>query len=227
VSVTVDRTAPAAPVLAAPAAGPTNDGEVAVAGTAEPGSTVHILVAGVEVGTAAADPGSGAFSATVPLPAGDGDAPVTAVAEDLAGNDSAASGAVGVVVDRTAPSAPTIDAPAAGATFPPGDAEIRGHAEPGALVRVTIAGETFTTTAAGDGTWSVVGGVPAGPQTVSATATDAAGNTSAAGEVGVTAATDDGAGGGGCGCRSTGGATGPLALLALLALAPRRRRAGA
>jgi MYXO-CTERM domain-containing protein len=221
---TLDATAPPAPVLTAPTAGPTNAATVYVAGTAEPGSTVHLLVGGVEVGTAVADPTTGAFDATVALPGADGGAAVSAVAEDLAGNVSAASSAVAVAVDRTAPAAPTIDAPAAGASFPPGEAEIRGHAEPGAEIAVTVAGETETVTAAGDGTWSVVVPVPAGPQTVSVTATDAAGNASAAGTIDVTARTDDGAGGGGCGCRSTGGATGPLALLALLALAPRRRR---
>ncbi|HEX9050891.1 MAG TPA: Ig-like domain-containing protein [Anaeromyxobacter sp.] len=227
-SFTLDTAAPAAPVLAAPAAGPTNATQVSVAGTAEPGATVHVLVGGVEVATATAAAGTGAFAVTVALPAGDGAAPITATAEDAAGNASVASAAVALTVDRTAPAAPVVDAPANGAVVPPGDVVLSGHAEPGALV--TIAGGTapVTATAAGDGAWSATLTLAAGPYTLSATATDAAGNLSAATQVSVTARADGGAaggGGGGCGCRSTGGATGPLALLALLALAPRRRRA--
>ncbi len=222
----LDTVAPAAPVLTAPTAGPTNAAQASVTGSAEPGTTVHVLLAGVAAGTATADSGTGAFAVTVTLPGADGAAPITATAEDLAGNASTASPAVTLTVDRTAPAAPVIDAPANGAVVPPGDLVVSGHAEPGALVTVTHGAVTVTATAAADGAWSATVTLAAGPSDVSATATDAAGNTSAAAQVTVTGRADDGAGGGGgCGCRSTGGATGSLALLALLALAPRRRRA--
>lgn len=226
VPFTLDAIQPPTPVVESPA-GPlaTNALDLAVAGTAEPGAAVRIFLDGALVEEASAD-GLGRFSASVPLPGADGTVQLAAVAVDAGGNASAPTAAVPVVVDRTAPAAPAIDAPAEGAAFPPGEVEVRGRAEPGARVAVTVAGATETVTAAADGTWSVVVGVPAGEQTLSATQTDAAGNASPAAEVAVSARTDDGLGGGGCGCRSTGGATGPLALLALLALAPRRRRAG-
>ncbi|HET8540819.1 MAG TPA: Ig-like domain-containing protein [Anaeromyxobacter sp.] len=220
---TADSLAPPAPLVSSPASGATNAAGVVVSGTAEAGAAVRILVNGEEVATTISD---GAFSATAALPAEDGAATITAVAVDAAGNASFASAPVALAVDRTAPAAPVVEAPADGATVAPGDVAVRGRAEPGARVAVTIGSGGATATAADDGAWSVTATLAAGTHAVSATATDAAGNTSpAATPIVVTALADDGAaGGGGCGCRSGGGATGPLALLALLALAPRRRR---
>jgi hypothetical protein len=224
---TLDADLPEAPVLGSPdAAVTTNLTSLAVSGTAEPGATVQLLLDGAVVAAVAAD-GLGAFDADVTLPARDGTTVLTAVAVDAGGNGSAASAGVTVAVDRTAPAAPTIEAPADGAVLPPGTAEVRGRAEVGARVAVTAAGTTATAAATADGAWSVSVTLPEGTHPVTATATDGAGNASPATGVTLVARTDDGAGGGGgCGCRtgSGGGGTALLGFLALLALAPRGRR---
>jgi hypothetical protein len=231
---TLDAVLPDAPVLVSPppdgqpADGhlSTNEAFVPVSGTAEPGVTIRLLLDGAVVVTLAAD-GNGAFAGDVSLPGEDGSTVLTAVAVDAAGNASAASAGATIAVDRTAPAAPTIDAPSDGAVFPPGEVEVRGHAEPGSTVTVTAAGIAGTTDAAGDGTWSYSLTLPEGTHALTATATDRPGNVSAASSLTVIARADDGAGGGGgCGCRTGtgGGAQALLGLLALLALAPRGRR---
>ena len=234
---TLDAVLPGAPVLASPLPGgalSTSEASLPVSGAAEPGATVRFLLDGVVVATAVAD-GAGAFSADVPLPVADGSTVLTVVAVDAAGNASAASAGVTVEVDRTAPAAPTLDAPADGAVLPPGEVEVRGHAEPGATVTVTAAGNTVTIAAApGDGGWSVALTLPEGTHAVTATAQDGAGNASAPASATVIVRADadaggGGDGGGGCGCRTGagGGAPALLGLLALLALAPRGRRRAA
>ena len=227
VTFTVDTVAPAAPVVASPAAGTlTNAASVTVSGTAEAGATVTVNVGGALLSVVA--DGTGAFTATLALPAADGATSISAVAVDAAGNVSPSSADVAVSVDRTAPAAPVVDAPADGAAFAPGAVEIRGRAEAGASVTVVAAGTSATVTAAADGAWSVTVTFPAGAHPIDVTAVDAAGNGSTATHLTVTARADDGAGGGGgCGCGAgAGGASSLLALLALAGIAPRVRRRG-
>ncbi len=223
VSVLVDWTAPAAPSLAA-LTSPTSATTVTVAGTAEPGATVEILVDGTVVATlvAAAD---GTFSAPVVL--GEGSHAVTATATDVAGTSLESSSRT-VVVDLTAPAAPSVTAPATDSVVVEGIVIFSGTAEAGATVAVTVNDTVTTGVAAGDGTFSIPVTLPAGDWAAAVTATDPAGNTSAT----VTrsfkatpAASRSDPGAGGCGCKA--GDSSPAALLLLplaLLLAPRRRR---
>lgn len=225
VLLVVDTAAPGAPTLQAP--GLTREASIQVTGAAEPGATVSVRAGGVEVASGLADAG-GAFDITVPLPAQDGAAALQAVAIDAAGNVSAPCAPVTVLVDRTAPGTPVIDAPAAEATLEPGQVELRGRAEPGAVVVLELDGAAVEVTAAADGSFAHVATVAAGQHALTATARDAAGNASGAASLTFTAAVAANAsraGTGGCGC-STGAPAAPTAaaLLALLALAPRRRR---
>ncbi|HEU4348825.1 MAG TPA: Ig-like domain-containing protein [Actinoplanes sp.] len=99
---TVDTAAPAAPAIVSPADGSVNGtGTVVVSGTAEPASTVAVFEGASQKGTGAAD-GGGSWSVTLSGVA-DGVHSYTARATDAAGNVSAASAAVGVTVDTTAP----------------------------------------------------------------------------------------------------------------------------
>ncbi|WP_256253921.1 Ig-like domain-containing protein, partial [Alteromonas sp. V450] len=94
-------------------------------------------------------------------------------ATDTDGNSASNTGTV--VIDQTAPAAPTIDAG--------NGTEITGTAEANAVIEVDVDGDgipDLTTTADGDGNWSVTPDTPLADGTeVTATATDAAGNTSA------------------------------------------------
>src|SRR5690606_10210331 len=90
------------------------------------------------------------------------------------------SAAVAFTVDLTPPAAPAVVTPADGSltndTTPP----ISGTAEPGATVNVRIDGAVVGTTLAdGSGAWTFTPAtaLAEGAHTVSATATDAAGNT--------------------------------------------------
>ncbi len=195
-----DTTAPNAPVIANVAGDNVVDAAeaaaaagVAVSGTAEAGSTVTVTW-GSSAKTATAD-GSGNWSvnfASGEVPA-DGDTTISATARDAAGNTSVA-GTRAVVVDTavadiTAPDAPVIASVAGDNIVNAAEATagvaVAGTAEAGSTVEVTWGSATKTATADGSGNWSVnfaSGEVPAdGPTQISATATDAAGNTSAAG----------------------------------------------
>ncbi len=109
---------------------------------------------------------------------------------DLAGNaGSAAGSASSITIDTTAPAAPVITgispdtgASASDAITNIGTGTLSGTAEANSTVRIAINGTpTFTTTANGAGAWSVnYTALPNGSYTAVATATDAAGNVSAA-----------------------------------------------
>jgi hypothetical protein len=83
------------------------------------------------------------------------------------------------IVDTVAPAAPEIAQPTSG-TVGSSSVLVAGSAEPGTLVRVRDGGTTLTqATVDGAGSWRVtVSGLADGPHSLSATATDAAENTS-------------------------------------------------
>ena len=170
---TIDNTAPSAPVVTSQT---TNDTTPTVAGTAEAGSSVSVVINGVTYTTTAN--GSGAWSVDVTTALTSGTYTVSATATDAAGNTSTA-GTGNLVVDTTAPSAPVVTSQTTNDTTP----TVAGTAEAGSSVSVVINGVTYTTTANGSGAWSVdvTTALTSGTYTVSATATDAAGNTSTAG----------------------------------------------
>ncbi|MBE2168982.1 Ig-like domain-containing protein, partial [Cobetia sp. 2AS1] len=187
-TLTVDTTAPDAPVLSE------TDGTT-VAGTGEAGTTVEITNANDDVlGTAVVD-AEGSFSVEL-SPEQEAGSTLTATATDAAGNESAASAALDVPEDAdvTAPNTPTItsatdDVPADTGALASGDSTndaaptLTGSAEAGSSVTITHNGEEIATvTADANGSWSYTPSTDLtnGDHVFSVTATDAAGNESAA-----------------------------------------------
>ena len=199
-NLTIDTAAPASssiPVLdAASDTGTQGDGitaiaRPAIAGTAEPGSTVTITDGGTALGSAVAD-SAGRWALTPAEALSDGVHALAAFATDAAGNVSAESSALDVVIDTIPPEAPSTPAlDPASDTGQPGDGitansrpVLSGTAEPGSMVALsegTGAGAVVLGTAAADqdGQWSFASSTFAeGRHELFATATDLAGNTS-------------------------------------------------
>ena len=192
-SVTVDTTAPVAPSIASFSTDSgtvgdhmTNDSTLTLTGTAEANSTVKIYDGATLLGSATAN-GSGAWSYTTGTLA-NGAHSLTATASDAAGNTGVASAAMNVTIDTTAPVAPGI------ASFSPdtgtaGDGittanvlSLTGTAEANSTVKVydgaTLLGSVL---ANGTGAWTYTTAALAdGAHSLTAKATDAAGNTGVA-----------------------------------------------
>ncbi len=167
----IDSTAPEAPVLEPIITH--EDGSITVEGTAEPGSTVIVVFPDGSTESVVAGE-DGAFTATSPAGQPSGD--VTAAATDAAGNTGPS--ATGEFADTTAPEAPTLTVTANA----DGGLTVTGSAEADSSVTVTFPdGSSQTVTAASDGSYSATTAVPQTSGEVSATATDAAGNTGEAG----------------------------------------------
>ena len=166
------------PVITAPAEGAyLNTATVTVAGTAKPGSTVTVREGAAAIGTAPVN-ANGLWS--VPIGFAAGTHTITATSFDGVMNDGP-SDARTFTVDVTAPAAPVITTPAAGATLNTTGVVVSGTAEPLSTVKVregTLVRATVQASAAG--AWSATIDFVDGPHTVTATATDRAGNVSAA-----------------------------------------------
>ncbi|MCU6329264.1 type I secretion C-terminal target domain-containing protein, partial [Enterobacter quasiroggenkampii] len=207
-SLTVDTTPPALPVLtsilddvgnaATPVAngGFTNDAQPTLSGTAEAGSTVKIFDNGVQIGSVTATGGAWSFT---PSPAlSNGAHTLTFTATDAVGNASAPTAGYVINIDTLPPAAPVISSviddvgsvtgPVTG-TNPTNDTRptLSGTAEANATVRIydgiTLVG---TVTADGSGNWTLpqtTTTLTQGTHNFTATATDAAGNTSVASAV--------------------------------------------
>ncbi|WP_114161404.1 Ig-like domain-containing protein, partial [Acinetobacter baumannii] len=150
----------------------TNDSTPALTGTVnDPTATVVVNVDGVDY--PAVNNGDGTWTlADNTLPTlTDGPHTITVTATDAAGN--AGTDTAVVTIDTAAPNAPVLDP--INATDP-----VSGQAEPGSTVTVTYPDGTTATVVAGtDGSWSVPNpGNLVDGDTVTATATDPAGNTS-------------------------------------------------
>uniref|UniRef100_UPI000650B3D3 Ig-like domain-containing protein n=3 Tax=Pseudomonas aeruginosa TaxID=287 RepID=UPI000650B3D3 len=162
-STTVDGVAPTTPTVNL------SNGS-SLSGTAEPGSTVILTDGnGNPIAEVTAD-GSGNWTYTPSTPIANGTV-VNVVAQDAAGNSSPGAS---VTVDSQAPAAPVLN-PSNGTT-------LSGTAEPGATVTLTDGNGNpiGQVTADGSGNWSFTPGTPlANGTVVNATASDAAGNTSA------------------------------------------------
>ncbi|WP_454020596.1 Ig-like domain-containing protein [Azospirillum sp. Marseille-Q6669] len=186
-SLTIDTTLPSAPAVTSAAL--SNSTTPTLTGLAEAGSTVTVTVGGATYTTTAtggrwsidlatATPTIGSLSLNA-----NGANPISATATDASGNVSA-PGTQSLTIDTTAPDAPNVTTVLSNSTTP----TLTGLAEAGSTVTVTVGGATYTTTATG-GRWSIdlatatptIGSLslnPNGANPVSATATDAAGNTS-------------------------------------------------
>ncbi|MBS7442560.1 BapA/Bap/LapF family large adhesin [Enterobacter sp. 120016] len=206
-SLTVDTTPPALPVLtsilddvgnaATPVAngGFTNDAQPTLTGTAEAGSTVKIFDNGVQIGSVTATGGAWSFTPSPALSNGPHNLSFTAT--DAVGNASSPTAGYVINVDTLAPGAPVISSviddvgsvtgPVTG-TNPTNDTRptLNGTAEANATVRIydgiTLVG---TVTADGSGNWTLpqTTTLTQGTHNFTATATDAAGNTSVASAV--------------------------------------------
>jgi hypothetical protein len=187
-AVTVDTKAPSAPTIAPSFSTDsgkvgdhiTNDNTLALTGTAEANSKVTVSDGTKVLGTATAN-GSGAWSYTTAA-LGNGDHNLTATATDAAGNTSVASSALSVTIDTIAPSAPVIATDVVNAND---TVSLTGTAEANSTVTV-FDGTTAlgTATANGSGAWSfTTAALGNGAHDLTATATDAAGNTSTTSQV--------------------------------------------
>ena len=192
-SVTIDTSAPVTPAIASYSTDSgivgdhiTNDNTLTLAGTTEAGSVVKIYDGVTLLGSATAD-GSGNWSYTTAALT-NGAHSLTATSTDVAGNTSAASAALNVIIDTSAPVTPAIasfstDSGTAGDGITNDNTlTLTGSAEANATVKVydgvTLLGSA---TANGSGAWSFTTAALAnGAHSLTATATDVAGNTSAA-----------------------------------------------
>jgi len=169
----LDTSLPDAPVVTSPAPGVTKDATPAIAGTAEPLAQIAVTDNGAPFCTATAD-ASGAWTCQPPAGLDDGTHAFAVTQTDLAGNPSAPSAPVTTTVDTAAPDAPVVASASK-------DATLTGTGEPGAAITVTDkAGNEVCHTEVVNGAWSCAPTtpLPQGNQTLTVTATDAAGNTS-------------------------------------------------
>lgn len=174
-------TAPAAPKIASfstdsGVAGDhiTSDKTLTLAGTAAANSTVKVLDGTTQLGTVTADANGAWHYTTAALP--DGKHSFTAT-DTVSGVISKASTALDVTVDTAAPAAPVLLSDPTTHNH----ATVSGTAEAGSSIKL-YEGSTLlgTATVASDGDWSVTTpNLKHGSHTFTATATDAAGNTSA------------------------------------------------
>ncbi|MFA7505003.1 MAG: Ig-like domain-containing protein [Burkholderiaceae bacterium] len=200
-------TVPEAPVINPVAGGDGVDATeaaagVTVTGTAEAGSTVTVVWSGAgdesftQTATAGED---GAWSVTFPMDEvpEDGATTITATAANAAGSSEPTT--VGVAVDTapadtTPPEPPVINAVATDDVVDAGEAAagvtVSGTAEAGSIVAVSWGDTTQEATADSTGNWTTTflqAAIPAdGASTISAIATDAAGNASQPGTRDVT-----------------------------------------
>ncbi|MCA2977072.1 MAG: hypothetical protein INH37_02180, partial [Myxococcaceae bacterium] len=174
-STTKDTVDPPAPALTRPAEGARlSDATPTLTGTAEPGSRVEV-VQGAMTLCAVVTPLSGTWSCVTPALA-DGPLVVTATATDASGNVSSGSPPRAFVVDTTPPAAPVVRSPAEGARVGLSPM-LSGTAEPDATVTVLEgAALVCQTTATMTGAFSCPTTLGAGPHTITARQTDAAGN---------------------------------------------------
>nr|ELS4527789.1 Ig-like domain repeat protein [Enterobacter hormaechei] len=170
----------------------TDDTRPQISGTAKAGSTVTIMDGSNVLGTTTAG-ADGTWSFTPSVDLGRGDHTFTATAKDPMGNESASSSWT-VTIDTDAPVKPTIDAAlddvgtvqgalSNGSSTDDPTPTLSGKAEAGSTVKIYdqngLLGEV---TAKADGTWSFspTAKLPEGEHRFHVTATDRAGNTSAA-----------------------------------------------
>lgn len=155
-----------------------------VRGTAYPGARVTVTAdSGATCQFPADSTGAWGCVLTGSLPDGRHTVTATQVAP-FSGSRSASSAPITIVVDTSAPPAPTITSPSPGATVNPGEAMTFGGAgEDGGTVTVyanTSAGTSVACTSpVSGGAWSCTGTLPEGGFLITALQRDAAGNISA------------------------------------------------
>jgi hypothetical protein len=166
--------------------GITNSNVVTLTGAAEANSTVKVYDGATLLGSATAN-GSGVWSYTTTA-LSNGAHSLTATATDASGNVSPASSAMSITIDSVAPVAPSIT------SFSPDSGVVGDHITNVSTVTLTGAAEANSTvkvydgatllgtaTANGSGAWTyTTAALSNGAHSLTATATDAAGNISTA-----------------------------------------------
>ena len=150
-----------------------SDATPTIAGTAEADSTVTLLSSGVAIATTTAT--GGTFSFTTPTLA-DSNYVLTVTSEDAAGNTSAASSALNLTVDTTAPTQPTIATNIA--TTTDSTPTIVISADAGSTVTLYNNGAVLGTGVANSLVTITTPQLEDGDYDITATATDSAGNIS-------------------------------------------------
>lgn len=160
----------------------------APAGTFAAGDSIRLFADGVLIGSDLVSADGSVSVAAGSL--SEGLQSITFTAVDAAGNESAASAALGVTLDTTFP-APTVDTPIAGDDIinaaESSGFSLSGTSEPGGTVQVSIvdgiSALSVTASVDGAGVWSLsgldVGAFADGPLLVDVIGTDAAGNVAA------------------------------------------------
>ncbi|POP41210.1 hypothetical protein CHU33_23865 [Superficieibacter electus] len=200
---TVDTLAPVAPVIVSitddvgsvtgtlTGGQSTDDTRPLLSGTSEANATVQIFDNGTAIGTAQAN-NNGEWTFTPAAALAGGSHAFTAAATDAAGNAGPASAPFTIVVDTVAPVAPVIALATddigsvtgpltSGRTTDDTRPAFSGRGEPGSTLRLFDGGvEIGTVTVANNGNWSLTPAtaLASGTHTLTATVTDAAGNTS-------------------------------------------------
>ena len=172
----VDTVAPAVDIDSPGPGQGTNDQQPTISGTAEPGSTVELVIDGSDPILVTVNP-DGTWSYTPGSQLGEGSHSVTVTATDEAGNS--ATDSTTFDIDVTAPDV-AIDAPASGSTTEDTTPTISGTSEPGQEVEIFIDGmKVADVTADGSGAWSYTPDqeLGAGPHTATARVQDDLGNT--------------------------------------------------
>ncbi|WP_225187531.1 Ig-like domain-containing protein [Bradyrhizobium sp. IC3195] len=155
----------------------TNDNSIELKGTAAAGSTVKIYDGTTQIGSTTADSGGSWDYITKVLT--DAKHTLTATATSSSGQTSVASSALAITIDTKAPTAPTI----ANHTVNTADQVVMsGSAEASSVVTVFDGtNQIGTATTNSTGAWSYTSSaLAAGSHSITATATDAAGNTGGA-----------------------------------------------
>jgi hypothetical protein len=149
-------------------------------GSCTPGETINLFVDGIANGSQLC-PGSGTYTITPPTPLTNGIHNITTTSTDLAGNQSAASPILPIIIDTSAPIAPVVSSPAPNANVNDNTPTFTGTGEPGATITI-MDGTTPICTAVvqPNGSWTCTPSSPLtdGPHTINITQTDPAGNVS-------------------------------------------------
>ncbi|MGO4110864.1 OmpL47-type beta-barrel domain-containing protein [Paenibacillus sp. YAF4_2] len=179
VSWTVDTNAPVAPVVLAPINGNvTNENKLTISGTAEAGSLITIEIDNKKMAEKKAT-SLGAWSFTLTEALADGKHIITTEAADEAGNIGPASETVEIMIDTEAPEVAVITAPTEGEQLNKTKPQLRGSAEAGAWIHLTLDGTTVDPFKVGEsGIWSYSPseGLSDGIHRVKINVTDEAGN---------------------------------------------------
>jgi large repetitive protein len=183
---TVDTVAPLPPDIVNPANGSSvSTNMVTVTGTAEPGSTVTVIVDSGIAGTVLSN-AAGQFSLPLASTLGQGNHTVSAIATDAAGNQSAPSMTNTFRIDTQLPATPSIDMPITNSVFRQPLPAISGTGEAGTTVTVSANGMPIASAGVtASGIWSLLPAQPLadGAYALVATAADGAGNVSMASNV--------------------------------------------